>query len=126
MCNNKHRWNKDKCRCEFKELIDKGMCGNGLNCDKESNCDCECEKFCDVGEYLDYKKWIRIKNKSRIKLVDKLVEEFNENTNGNEMIYNGTLNDYKKICRSQTIYIVLLVIFFIISINISSAFIYFH
>ena len=23
VCNNKQRWNKDKCRCEFKELIDK-------------------------------------------------------------------------------------------------------
>ena len=25
-CNNKQRWNKDKCRCECKELIDKGSC----------------------------------------------------------------------------------------------------
>ena len=23
-CNNKQRWNKDKCRCECKELIEKG------------------------------------------------------------------------------------------------------
>ena len=26
VCNNKQRWNEDKCRCECKELIDKGMC----------------------------------------------------------------------------------------------------
>ena len=26
ICNSKQRWNKDKCRCEFKELIDKGVC----------------------------------------------------------------------------------------------------
>ena len=26
VCNNKQRWNKDKCRCECKELIDKGVC----------------------------------------------------------------------------------------------------
>ena len=26
VCNNKQRWNKDKCRCECKELIDKGIC----------------------------------------------------------------------------------------------------
>ena len=26
VCNNKQRWNKDKCRCEFKEFIDNGMC----------------------------------------------------------------------------------------------------
>ena len=39
------------------------------------------------------------------------------------MIYNATLNE--KICKSCTIYIVLLVIIFITSISISSAFIYF-
>ena len=26
ICNNKQRWNKDKRRCEWKELIDKGVC----------------------------------------------------------------------------------------------------
>ena len=31
ICNNKQRWNKDKCRCEFKELIDKGVCDKGFN-----------------------------------------------------------------------------------------------
>ena len=29
-CNNKQRWNKDICRCECKELIDKGMCDKGF------------------------------------------------------------------------------------------------
>ena len=24
--NNKQRWNNEKCRCECKELIDKGIC----------------------------------------------------------------------------------------------------
>ena len=28
--NNKQRWNKDKCRCECKELIDKGVCDKGI------------------------------------------------------------------------------------------------
>ena len=28
--NNKQRWNKDKCRCEYKELIDKGVCDKGF------------------------------------------------------------------------------------------------
>ena len=58
--------------------------------------------------------------------IDRLVEECSENIDGNEMIYNATLNDYGKVCNSCTIYIVLSVIFFIISISISSAFIYFH
>ena len=26
VCNNKKRWNEDKCRCEWEELIDKGVC----------------------------------------------------------------------------------------------------
>ena len=29
VCNNKHRWNDDKCRCECKELINKGVCDRG-------------------------------------------------------------------------------------------------
>ena len=52
----KKRWNKDKCRCECKELIDKGICDKGfLVIWNPSNCDCECDKSCDVREYLDYK-----------------------------------------------------------------------
>ena len=30
VCNNKQRWNKDKCRCEYKELIDRGECDKGF------------------------------------------------------------------------------------------------
>ena len=30
ICNNKQRWNDDKCRCECKELIDKGLCDKGF------------------------------------------------------------------------------------------------
>ena len=30
VCNNKQRWNKDKCRCECKELIDKGIRDQGF------------------------------------------------------------------------------------------------
>ena len=26
VCNSKQRWNDDKCRCECKKLIDKGLC----------------------------------------------------------------------------------------------------
>ena len=26
ICNSKQRWNEDKCRCQCKELIDKGVC----------------------------------------------------------------------------------------------------
>ena len=30
VCNNKQRWNDDKCRCECKELIDKGVYDKGF------------------------------------------------------------------------------------------------
>ena len=58
-------------------------------------------KSCDVGEYLDYKNC-----NCRKKLIDKLVQKYSENIDGNEMIYNRTLNGYKKVCCSCTIYIV--------------------
>ena len=38
VCNDKQRWNNDKCRCECKELIDKGVCDKGYACNF-SNCE---------------------------------------------------------------------------------------
>ena len=106
-------------------MCDKGFIWN------PSNCEFECEKSCDVRAYLDYKTC-----KCRKRLIDKLVEKCSENIDGNEMLYNETLdlislntiplNVYKKVCNSCTIYIVLLAVFFITSICISSVFIYFH
>ena len=52
VCNNKERWNKNKCRSECKELTDKGVCDKGFVWNP-SNCECECDKTWDVGEYLD-------------------------------------------------------------------------
>ena len=97
-------------------MIDKGICDKGFIWNP-SNCECECDKSCDVGEYLDYENC-----KCRKKLVDKLLEEFNEEIDGNEMIYS----DYANVCNSCTIYIVSFVIVFLIITGISSAFIYFH
>ena len=67
----------------------------------------------------------------RKRLIDKLVEECKENIDRNEMIYNEALdviplNDYKKVCNSCTIYIVLFAVFFIRSVCFSSGFIYFY
>ena len=73
VCNNKQCWNDDKCRCECKELIDTGVCNKGYAWNP-SNCECECDKLCDIDEYLDYENC-----KCRKRLVDKLVEECNEN-----------------------------------------------
>ena len=57
-------WNKDKCRFECKELIDRGRWDKGFIW-SPSNCKCECDKPCDVSENC----------KCRNKLFDKLVEE---------------------------------------------------
>ena len=73
VCNNKQCWNDDKCQCECKELIDKGVCDKGYAWNP-SNCECEWDKSCDFGEYLDYENC-----KCRKRLVEKLVEECNEN-----------------------------------------------
>ena len=80
----------------------------------------ECDKLCDVGEYLDYANC-----KSRKRLTDKLVEECSKNIDKKEL-HSNKMNDYEKIYNSFSAYIALLVIFFIISICISSVFIYFH
>ena len=48
VCNNKQRWNKDKCNCKCKKIIDKGVCDKGFIWNL-SNCKCECDKSCDVG-----------------------------------------------------------------------------
>ena len=62
-------------------MCDKGFIWN------PSNCDCECDKSCDIGEYLDYKNC-----RCKKRITDKLVEECSENIDGNEMLYNETLN----------------------------------
>ena len=69
---NKQRWNKNKSRCECKEVIDKGVCDKWFIWNL-SNCECECDKTCDIGEYLDYENC-----KCRKKLFDKLVDKCTE------------------------------------------------
>ena len=124
VCNNKQRLSEDKCRCECRELIDKWICLEEFIWNP-SNCEFESDKSYDAGEYLDRKNC-----KCRKRLIDKLVEECKENIDekklhSNKMMYNSTLDNCEKVCSSCTVYIVLFVIFFIISISISSVFMYF-
>ena len=104
-----------------KKLIDKGICDKGLILNP-TNCECECDKSCDAREYLGYNNC-----KCRKKLVDKLVEDCSENIDGNEVIYNQTVNvsssNYK--CGSCTLYIVFFAVFSETSVIISAVFIYF-
>ena len=76
--------------------------------------------MCDVGKYLDYESC-----KCRKRLIDKLAKECSENVDENEMT-NVTLNEYRNICGSCTIYITLFVIAFLIIIGIRNVFIYFY
>ena len=80
--NNKQRWKNNKCRCECKELTDKGIYDKGFIWNL-SNCKWKCDKSCDIGKGLEYKNCSCKKD-----LVSKLVEECSENFDGNEMIYN--------------------------------------
>ena len=66
-------------------MIDKGVCNKGFIWNP-SNCECECYKSCDFSEYLDYEncKWKK-------SLVDKLVEDCTENTDGNECVCSYTI-----------------------------------
>ena len=81
-----------------------------------SNCGCACNKSCGIRECLDYKNC-----KFRKEIVDQLFEKRIKNIYGNQMHYNDTLNPLSlnaiplntKACP-------------IISISISSVFIYFY
>ena len=116
-CNNKQRWNEDKCRCECKELIDKEICDKGFIWNP-SSCECDCDKSCHIGEYLDCKNC-----KCRKRIIDKLVDECSKNIYENEILDiipldAIALNVYKKVCNSCMVYIVLFVVFLITSICI--------
>ena len=120
MCNYKQRWNKNKCRCECKQLIDNGVW------DKEyawnpSNCESECNKSCDFSEYLDYKNC-----KCKKRLVNKLVEEYNE-TIDEVKLTKITLPENEKSYKSNSsiLYIVLFSIFFTINVGIGAYFVYY-
>ena len=121
ICNSKQRWNKDKCRCECKELIDKGVCGKGFIWNP-SNCECECNKSCYIGKYLDYSNC-----KCKKKLVDLFIEESTENIDETK-IFNITLaenqNSYYG-CNSYKVYIVFIAVVFTILAGITIYFVYY-
>ena len=106
--------NDDKCRCECKELLDKGVFERGYIWNP-SNCECECDKSCDFGEYLDYKNC-----KCREKVAHKLVEECAENVE--EVKIAGK---YEHECSSCILYIALFSIIFTINVGIATYFVYY-
>ena len=119
----KLRWNKDKCKYECRELVDKKKCDKG-SIWNPSNCNCKCDKSCDIKEYLDFKNC-----KCKRKIVGELIKECSKNIEENEMIYNETLdvslNVYKKV-GNCTLYIALFFVFLVTITAISTVFIYIY
>ena len=87
ICNNKQRWNDEKCRCECQELIDKGAGKNGFIWNP-SNCE-SCNKPCNISQYLDYSK-----RNGKKKLIDPLIEECTKNDDDDKAkLVNITLTE---------------------------------
>ena len=115
------KWNKDKCRCDCKELTDKGTCDKGYIWNP-SNCECECDKSCNIGEYLDYKNC-----KCRKKLTDKLIDECTETIEEMKLAnitFTENENNYE--CGSCIVYIVLMMIAFTIFTGITVYLVYYN
>ena len=113
-------WNKNKCRCECKKLIDKRVCNKGFAWNP-SNCECEYDKSFNIGEYLDY-----LNCKYRKKLFSPLIEECTENINEAKLV-EKTLDENKDKCNSLVVYKVIFwtfFIFFIINLGIGIYFVY--
>ena len=121
ICNNKQKWNKNKCRCECKKLINKGICNKGFIWNL-SNCECECDKNCDFSKYLDYRNC-----KCRKKLVDKLIDECTETIEEvklTEITLFTNENNYKY--GSCRVYIVLMIVICTIFTGITIYFVYYN
>ena len=96
-------------------MVDKGVCDRGYAWNP-SNCECECDKSWDIGEYLDYQNC-----KCRKRLIDKLLDECNENIDEEVKILDN--NESK--CNSCILYVVLFSIFFTINVGIGACFVYY-
>ena len=92
VCNNKQRWNKDQCRWECRELIDKRVCDKGYIFNP-SNCKCECDKSCNTSQHLDY-----LDCKCKKKIIDLIVEEFIEHDDDGQtkLVNIAVTKNYKK------------------------------
>ena len=99
-------------------MIDKGICDKRYAWNP-SNCERECDKSFDFGEYLDYENC-----KCRKRLVDKLVEECNENID-EEKLTEIALFEHKNECVCYyTVFIVLGVIVITICIGTGACYTY--
>ena len=121
ICNNKQRWNKDKCRCDCIKLIDKRVFDKGFIWNP-SNYKCECDKSCNIGQYLDYSDC-----KCKKKLTNELTDECNETIEQAKLVnitFTENENNYE--CASCIVYIVLMIVAFTIFTAITVYLIYYN
>ena len=116
ICNVRQVWNENKCQCERKQdLINKLACNKGYIWNP-STCSCECDQLGDVGQYLDYQNCV-----CRKSLIDKMVKE-RTSVVEEDIETSLMLAD----CPSQVPYIVLFIVFLLISVIIGSVFLYYY
>ena len=130
ICNNKQRWNKDQCRWECKELIDKVLCDKGYIFNA-SNCKCECYKSCNTSQYLDY-----LDCTCKKKLIDPLSEkciEYDDDDDQTKLaIITVTKTDNKTKIVNKTVensckvYIILTIVAVVISTVYAIYFVYYN
>ena len=126
ICNNKQKWNKDKCRCECKKLIGKGAYNKGYIFNP-SNCKCECDKSCKTSQCLDY-----LDCKYKKKIIDLIVEKCTEYDNKTKIVNktdNKTDNEIivtKTVKNSCKVYIILTLISIVISAVYAIYFVYYN
>ena len=120
ICNNKQRWNEEKCRCKCKELIDKGVCDEGFIWNP-SNCEGECDKSCNISQYLDSSDCKCKKN-----LIDPLIEKCTENDNETKIVSTTVENENNYEHSSCNLYIILMTVVFTIFTGIIIYFVYYN
>ena len=118
VCDNKQRWNNDKCRCECKESIHKGVCDKDFIWNS-SNCECECNKACNFTEYLDDKN-LKFEKRLLEKLLDECTKAIDE-----EKLTKITRTENKNSHKHKfyVLYIALFSILFIINVGIGAYFV---
>ena len=80
---------------------------------------CECDKSCDVRQYLDYENC-----KCRKRLVDKLVEECNENIDETKLTEIALFEHRNECVCSYTVFIVLAVVALAVNMGVGAYFTY--
>ena len=83
VCNSKHIWNSDTCRCDCNEDFAGIMTCNKGYMWNPSTCACECDMLCKPSQFLDYKKCV-CKNKLIGRVIAECASAINETMMNNK------------------------------------------